>query len=194
MIELLLLLKKALLSAGLRKTVDLVPALRAEDPQVIKKKYHIDIIAKLKAKYPDTPAGEADARTKYSVIKNSHLKEHARWYKYRAQMLWGKPTQRDRFRSAWLYVTAASLYEQSDDAREASDQYHFAANSFRELEAFRASIDYYIKASELGSGQWVLRCLQRALGVARVAGDEDEENKIRLKISAWREFQKPKAG
>ena len=189
----LLFLKKVVLSAALRKVIDLIPLLRAEDPQVIKKKYNVDIITKLKEKYPPPPPHEAEDRTKFSVLKNEKLKEHARWYKYRAQLLWGRQTQRARFRSAWFYVTAAELYEMADDRREASDQFHFAANSFRELEAFRASIDYYIKSSELSSGTWVLRCLQRALGVARTAGDEDQEAIIRARLDDWRRANKKAA-
>ena len=182
----LLFLKKVLLSAGLRKAVDLIPLLRAEDPQIIKKKYYIDILSKIKAEYPAPSPNESCDRTKLSIVNNARMKELARWYKYRAQLLWGRATQRDRFRSAWFYVTSAELYELAADCREASDQYHFAANSFRELEAFRASIDYYVKSSELGSGKWVLRCLQRARGVARTAGDEEEEAKVQALISDWR--------
>jgi hypothetical protein len=186
----LLLFQKAILNTGLRKAVDFLPMLRAEDPQIIKKKYNIDIIAKIKAKNPVPPSYESKDRTKFCIVNNEALKVYARWYKYRAQMLWGRETQRDRFRSAWFYVTSAELYELADDPQEASNQYHFAANTFRELEAFRASIDYYVKSSELGSGQWVLRCLQRALGVARNAGDEEQEEEVQSRLTAWRQTNK----
>jgi len=181
-----LFLKKVVLSTALRKSIDLIPLLRAEDPQIIKQKYNQDIISKIKAKYPDPPANESEDRTKFSHIKHTKLEDHARWYEYRAQLLWGRQTQRARFRSAWFYVTAAQLYELAKHHDRASTLYHFAANSFRELEAFRASIDYYLKSSELASGAWVLRSLQRALGVALMAGDEDMETEIRKRLTEWK--------
>jgi len=91
---------------------------------------------------------------------------------FRAQMLWGQPSLRDRFKSAWLYITAAHLLERAGDKKAASDLYHFGANALREVEAYRASIDYYVKSGELGEGSWVRRCYQRAFGVAQVAGDD----------------------
>ena len=93
-------------------------------------------------------------------------------------MLWWQPSLRDRFKSAWLYITAAHLLERAGDKKAASDLYHFGANSLREVEAYRASIDYYVKSGKLGEGEWVRRCYQRALGVAQIAGDDVETKRI----------------
>lgn len=182
----ILLLKKALMSAGIRKVIDLIPAFRADDPQTIKKKYYLDVIRKLKAKYPPAPENEYPDQTKYSILESAELKAHARWYAYRAQMYWGRTDLRDRFRSAWLNATAGSLYELANDANEASNYFHFAANTLREVQSFRASIEFYLKASELASGGWIRRNLERALGVAHYAGDETTEKDIRDKIADLR--------
>lgn len=179
----LLFLKNALMSAGIRKLINLIPTFRADDPQAIKKKYFLDIIAQLKTKYPPAPEGEHPDQTKFSQLASSKLKAHTRWHSYRAQMYWGRADLRDRFRSAWLNATAGAIYELANDAIEASNHFHFAANTLREVQSFRASIEFYEKASNLAEGSWIRRNLERALGVAHYAGDEIAEDRIRKMIA-----------
>jgi hypothetical protein len=182
-----LLLKKALLGirgvAGLRKLLDLVPALRPETPQTIKQSFHYDLIANIDKKYPpDATTLEKPSRTKHSKLREERMAEYGRWYIYRADCYWGRTSTRERYMSAWLYVTAATLYERANQPGQAGDAYHFAANSFRELGAYRASIDYYCEASRLGNREWSLRSLYRAKSVARAAGDAKEEARVDARI------------
>jgi hypothetical protein len=184
-----LFLKKALLGirsvAAMRKVLDLVPALRPETPQTIKQVFHYDLIANIDKKYPQAAVDnlEKPSRTKHSKLREETMAEYARWYLYRADCYWGRTSTRERYMSAWLYVTAAVLYERANQPAQAGDAYHFAANSFRELGAYRASIDYYCEASRLGNREWSLRSLYRAKSVARAAGDADEEARVDAKLA-----------
>lgn len=184
-----LLLKKAVLSAAVRKLLDFVPTLKPDDPQAIKKKYCLDLVKKFEDKYQPPPATESPEKTKFCTIQFDVLRDHARWYKFRAQMAWGRPSPRDRFKSAWLYATAGRLSEMARDKAAATDLYHFAANGLREVEAYRASIEYYVKAAKNAEGEWVARCLQRAYGVAQVAGDDVEAENLQKMLRDWIENQ-----
>ena len=179
----LLPVKSILTSSGVRLLLRAF-SFRPDDPQLIKKRYFVDIVDALARRYPPPPASEAGDRTKFSTITEGKLRGHARWYVFRAQMLWGQPSLRDRYKSAWLYVTAAHLSEQAGDRKAASDLYHFGANALREVEAYRASIDYYVKAGSLGTDAWVRRCYQRALGVAHTAGDDSELARVQKLLHA----------
>ena len=145
---------KSLLTSSVFRGILALASFRPDDPQLIKKRYFLDIRDELDKKYPPPPPDEAPERTKYSSVTSARLRSHARWYTFRAQTLWGQPSLRDRFKSAWLYITAAQLLERAGDSKAASDLYHFGANALREVEAYRASIDYYIRAAQLGEGAW----------------------------------------
>jgi hypothetical protein len=187
--------KKAFLSlrsvAVFRKMLDFVPALRPETPETIKQSFHYVLLAQIDKKYPAPNAPlENSARTKHGKRREETMADYARWYTYRANSYWGRSTIRERYISAWLYVTAATLHERARQGEQAGDAYHFAANCFRELGAYRASIDYYCEASRLGNKEWALRSLYRAKSVAIAAGDAEEESNIDAKIKALKSVAK----
>jgi hypothetical protein len=200
MLEMLPLWKRLALAFGVRRLLDFFESTRATDPQLIKRQYCTDILGPIEDELKNrnsTLAGEARGRTYSDAPDKERFQSQAAWYAYRAQMLWGRPSMRERFRSAWLYVTAARLNELGGNTRTAAQQYHYAANGLREVEAYRASIEHYIASAKLYASlstaddrSWCLRCLYRAFGVAQAAGDLDSAGDIRETIHALPPAQK----
>ena len=114
-------------------------------------------------------------QTKGSFTAKSELRRHAEWYCFRAQLLWGQPSVRSHTKAAWFYATAGQLSALADDTDRASDLYHFAGNALRLVQLYEHSIKAYEEAAKISSKpEWTQRCYQRALGVARLAGNDYE--------------------
>ncbi len=150
----------------------LVPGFNPSDPQRIRESYHENIMGRIMDDFGSSlPSEQVRANSKYSIRCQERLCARAKRYKTRADMHWGRSSSRRRFKAAWLYVTAADIYCLADKPEEACNPYHWAANTFREVESFERSIEYYRASSELADDVWKIRCLQRAMGVAHLAGD-----------------------
>jgi hypothetical protein len=161
----------------------LVPGFRPADPQKIRESHHVNIMKRIEKEFETSRPTELERSTsKYSVRFQDQLCARAKRYKRRADMHWGRASSRRRFKAAWLYVTAADLYRQAGKNEEAANPYHWAANTFRELESFERSMQYYRASGMLGDEAWKLRCLQRALGVARLAGDLARAAELKIEV------------
>jgi hypothetical protein len=161
-----------------------VPGFRPNDPQSIRESHHENIIKRIMEDFgASLPSEQIKASSKYSVKCQGRLCARAKRCKVRADMHWGRPSSRRRFKAAWLYVSAADIYCLAGKPAEAGDLYHWAANTFRELESYERAIEYYLASSNLADAVWRVRCLQRAMGVARSAGDFQREADLRAEIS-----------
>ena len=124
-----------------RNLLKYLPFLAPEDPQVIREKYNTHLVAKVRKKY-----GSPKVDSKGNVPREERMRAWANWYHLRAQILWGRPDPRQRHRSAWLYVTAAQLYEDGKALSQAQDCYHFAAHGFCELDSLAQAFAEVLRA------------------------------------------------
>ncbi|MDN5852239.1 MAG: hypothetical protein L0K86_05200 [Actinomycetia bacterium] len=157
--------------------------IRRSDPQTIREQcyerrieWYSKVRDRRRVRQPGSMYGH-DAGDNFSSL--------AKRYSRRAQYYWGRSSARDVFRAAWFYVVAGDLYKMADpaDKEKASKMYHFAANALREVESYERSIEYYEKAAQDSSDPaWTMRNLQRAMGVAKVCGDDEKAGGLRQDI------------
>ena len=107
---------------------------------------------------------------------HDRCRQLAYWYKVRADMSWGRGYVRTGFKTAYRYAIAACFYAEAGDYRAAANQYHYSGNQFRQVEAYRASIQFYLYSawcfylfSDTASQ---VRTLRRALAVARLCAED----------------------
>ena len=118
----------------------------------------------------------APTATSRADRRQSHpeLRRKADRYWYLAEVFWGRPSDRDRFTSAWLYVLAGECYTPLDPVI-AGQLFHWAAHAFRGLHSYERAIEFYEKAGRLLSEKDTdlsLRSYTRAVSVCDLIGDK----------------------
>ena len=107
---------------------------------------------------------------------HDRCRQLAFWYKVRADMSWGRGNVKSGFKTAYRYAIAACFYAEAGDQGAAANNYHYAGNQFRQVEAYRASIKFYLYSawcfylSSKATSQ--VRTLRRALAVARLCAED----------------------
>ncbi len=160
------------LFARLRFVWNLLPFMRAANPPELQTKYNSKILARIEKKYALLKNDGGPGRNE-GALWRAKMAELARWYKYCADLNWGRESPRYRLRSAWYYATSGRLFEFSQDLKSASDTYHYAAHGFRELDMLSHALAYYKKSAELSvdNPEWQGRCYARALAIAQSTCD-----------------------
>jgi hypothetical protein len=145
-----------------------------ETPQTIKGSCNTKLREKINKKVKKIDSKHNSPGSKYDVLIKDIYLHYAAWYRHKADRYWGRSSQLDRYKCAWYYVTSGELYEKAKSDNNASDQYHFAANQFRDVGAFNQSIIFYIKALILNSEEhWKKRNKARAISVSKMAGETE---------------------
>lgn len=166
--------------------LNFVALFNKDTPQTIKLSCNTRLKEKIDKKIKQINSEHNSPGSKYDVLIKDIYLHYATWYRHKADVYWGRPSQLDRYKCAWFYVTSGELYELAKNPDSASSQYHFAANQFRDVGAFNQSIKYYIKALMLASDEdWRKRNKARAISISKMAGEtetaelleEDETNK-----------------
>ena len=104
-----------------------VPGFRPSDPQSIRESHHENILKRIMEDFgASLPSEQIKANSKYSVKCQDRLCVRAKRCKVRADMHWGRPSSRRRFKAAWLYVSAADIYCLAGKPAEAGNLYHWA--------------------------------------------------------------------
>jgi hypothetical protein len=166
----------------LRVVFGFLPFLKPENPRKIADKFSPKkLVEKVKQKYRDLPRQGAGGRTEGQHWRDK-MNESAQWYELRADMLWGRPSLRERHRSAWLYATAGELYDLAELKDKASLMFQFAAHGFREVDSLSQSINYFKRSAGLASPEWANRCYTRAYGIAQITGDRQAAEECKRQI------------
>jgi hypothetical protein len=166
----------------LRRAINILPLFKAENPKELELQYHSRLLNKVKERYKPLEYLGAPGPNEGKLWREK-LQAWAQWYEYRADMLWGRPSPRDRFRSAWLYATAAELYKSAKNLDSAAMSFHYAAHEFRELGSLSQSYKFYMISAELTLDEnFKSRNYNRALGLALSMGDEQLMSDIRRKL------------
>jgi hypothetical protein len=150
--------------------------LSIDTPQDIKEIYSVkkrNVHDKISKKYPEELI--TDQNSKFSQKLRNSYRYYADKFEFEARQKWGRPSQKYAYESAWSYSLAAEFYEKSGNNKDASDNYHYAGNAFRNLDAINQAIKHYQKSADLADSrdQWKLRNENRVKALKRTIGEED---------------------
>ncbi len=153
-----------------------IDSLSLDTPQEIKNKYVDEknkIHEKISNKYPKELTD--DAGSKFTQKLRNDYKYYAQRFEFEAKQKWGRPSLKFAYESAWSYSLAAEFYEKSGNSEDASDNYHYAGNAFRNLDAINQAIKHYQKSANLAvtGDEWKVRNQNRVKALKRVIGEED---------------------
>lgn len=176
--------------APVESVLGVLPGMRRTDPREIRRAYFLELVEA--AREASTRFADEDRLTsKFSSNQDEKLAATATLLSTRASMHWGRAALRRQFKAAWLYAAAGTVYEMAHRGQQAADAYHYAANAFRWVGSLERALEYYLRSADVLKSvrgeealAWRRRCLQRALGVARVMGDLYREDELASEVRA----------
>lgn len=151
-------------------------------PASFKSSFYSNPLKKINAICPPKDTNE----DRHEDLCLEFYKKSAQKYSKLGKMFWGKDSTLSLYKVAWYNILAGECYEQAESYTEASNHYHYGAHTFRKLEEYQLSIDYYKKSAEVGDKcgiqemtNWSTRSYCRAYGISRIIGSIKEENELK---------------
>ncbi len=153
-----------------------IVSMSTDAPQDIK-----EIYAKKKSKVCTTVESKfpkelvEDENSKYDQKTRDLYKYYAEKFEFEAKRKWGRDSLKYAYESAWSYSLAAFFFEKASCHKDASDNYHYAGNAFRNLEAINQAIQHYQKSADLAEDRdaWKSRNQNRVRALKVQIGEND---------------------
>lgn len=138
--------------------------------------------------FPRNPqAFEEVYEKKLEKITNRDVepKDVLKRYKWLERYYWGDARLDDKFHHAWSCILIATCYKEIKKPELASDYFHYAAHTFRNIGEYGKAIKYYEEASDLScTPEAKKKHLSRAFGAARMCGDLEKERSLSVEIES----------
>lgn len=153
-----------------------IVSMSTDTPQDIKEIYSRTkdkVCASIEAKFPKELV--EDKNSKYDQKVRDQYKYYAEKFEFEAKRKWGRDSLKYAYESAWAYSLAAFFYEKAACHKAASDNYHYAGNAFRDLEAINQAIQHYQKSADLAEERdaWKSRNQNRVRALKAQIGEND---------------------